>query len=95
MKVRGSITIYLSMILISVMLLVNVIGESARISAVQAQIKSYTYKKVMQIKIIHIKIIHTKNIHIKIIHNERKKLQIKDYSKIILHINSLAYNLIL
>ena len=43
MKVRGSITIYLSMILISVMLLVNVIGESARISAVQAQIKSYTY----------------------------------------------------
>ena len=31
------------MILISVMLLVNVIGESARISAVQAQIKSYTY----------------------------------------------------
>lgn len=43
MKVKGSITIYLSMILISVMLLVNVIGESARISAVQAQIKSYTY----------------------------------------------------
>lgn len=43
MKVRGSITIYLSMILISVMLLVNVIGESARISAVQSQIKSYTY----------------------------------------------------
>ena len=38
-----------------------------------------------------IKIIHIKNIHIKIIHNERKKLQIKDYSKIILHINSLAY----
>lgn len=54
----------------------------------------------MQIKIIHIKNIHIKNIHIKIIHikiihNERKKLQIKDYSKIILHINSLAYNLIL
>lgn len=43
MKVKGSITIYLSMLLISVMLLVNVIGESARISAVQAQIKSYTY----------------------------------------------------
>ena len=43
MKVKGNITIYLSMILISVMLLVNVIGESARISAVQAQIKSYTY----------------------------------------------------
>ncbi len=43
MKVKGSITIYLSMILISVMLLVNVIGESARISAVQSQIKSYTY----------------------------------------------------
>ena len=43
MKVKGSITIYLSMILISVMLLVNVIGESARISAVQAQIKNYTY----------------------------------------------------
>ena len=43
MKVKGSITIYLSIILISVMLLVNVIGESARISAVQAQIKSYTY----------------------------------------------------
>ena len=43
MKVKGSITIYLSMILISVMLLVNVSGESARISAVQAQIKSYTY----------------------------------------------------
>lgn len=43
MKVKGSITIYLSMILISVMLLVNVIGESARISAVQAEIKSYTY----------------------------------------------------
>lgn len=43
MKVKGSITIYLSMILISMMLLVNVIGESARISAIQAQIKSYTY----------------------------------------------------
>lgn len=45
MKVKGSITIYLSMLLISVMLLVNVIGESARISAVQAADKKlYIYE---------------------------------------------------
>ena len=43
MKVKGSITIYLSMILISVMLLVNVFGECASISALQALLNCYTY----------------------------------------------------
>lgn len=43
MKKRGSITIYLSIVMISVILLVNVICEGARISSVQTQIKNFTY----------------------------------------------------
>lgn len=43
MRKKGSITIYLCIVLISVILLVNIICEGARIGSVQAQIKSYTY----------------------------------------------------
>ncbi len=43
MKRRGSITIYLTIIMLSVILLINVIAESARVSAVQAKCKSITY----------------------------------------------------
>lgn len=43
MKKKGSITIYLSLILISVIVLVSIICESARISAIQAEIKNCTY----------------------------------------------------
>lgn len=43
MKKNGSITIYLSLILLSVIILISVISETARINAVQAKSKSYTY----------------------------------------------------
>jgi hypothetical protein len=42
-KNKGSITIYLSLILVSVILLISIISESGRISAVQGRSKSYTY----------------------------------------------------
>lgn len=43
MKVKGSITIYLSIILLSVILLISVMAEAARISVVQTQIESTSY----------------------------------------------------
>lgn len=43
MRKKGSITIYLCIVLISIIIVVNVICEGARLSSVQAQIKSYTY----------------------------------------------------
>lgn len=43
MKNRGSITIYLSIVLVSVILFISVISESGRVNAVQTKSKSYTY----------------------------------------------------
>lgn len=43
MKNKGSITIYLSIILVSVILLISIISESGRVNAVQTKSKSYTY----------------------------------------------------
>lgn len=43
MKKRGSITIYLSIILVSVILIVSVISESGRVNAIQTQSKGHTY----------------------------------------------------
>lgn len=43
MKKNGSITVYLSIVLVSVILLVNVVAESARISIVKSQSKAFTY----------------------------------------------------
>ena len=43
MKLKGSISIYLSIILIGVLLVVSVISESARINAVQTQSKGFAY----------------------------------------------------
>ena len=40
---KGSITIYISIILVSVILVVSVISESARVSVVQSQSKAFTY----------------------------------------------------
>ena len=40
---KGSITIYLSLVLISVLLLISVITESARMNVVQTESKSFTY----------------------------------------------------
>ena len=40
---RGSITIYLSLIMTTVMLFVSVVSEAARISAVYSECKSFTY----------------------------------------------------
>lgn len=43
MKRKGSITIYLSIILVTVILLVSVVAEAARISTVQSRSKVFTY----------------------------------------------------
>ena len=40
---KGSITIYLSLILLSVMLLISIVAESARLSVVKSESKAYTY----------------------------------------------------
>lgn len=40
---KGSITIYLSLVLVSVLLLISVIIESARMNVVQSESKSFTY----------------------------------------------------
>ena len=43
MKKSGSITVYLSIILVGIILLINVVSESARISTVQSQSKLFTH----------------------------------------------------
>lgn len=43
MKKKGSVTVYLSIILVGVILVVSVVAESARISMVQSQSKAFTY----------------------------------------------------
>ena len=43
MRRKGSISLYLAIIMLSIILLINVIAESARISAIQAKCKSVTY----------------------------------------------------
>ena len=40
---RGSITIYLSMILLSTLLLISIVAESARLNVVRTESKGYTY----------------------------------------------------
>lgn len=43
MKIKGSITIYLSMIMVSIILLVSVLSESARIQSIRAKSEVFTY----------------------------------------------------
>lgn len=46
MKNKGSITIYLSIVLVSVILVVSVVSESGRMNVVQTKSKDYTYMAV-------------------------------------------------